>query len=212
MPPVTTTRPMTEEERALLVREPVRLVGWWTGIVSALCGFLLTFLVVSLPAPWIGFAVAARAALAAAILASVAWYVWVQYRARRALSADVAGTAREVAAGFVRSTVYRITDAVAVEEAEDEGLSYYLLLDEGRTLFLSGQYLYEPEGAGFPWESFEVVRVASGTWVLRVVPLGPPLTPSYTRPPFTDEELSPGGIPDDGAIDRRDFAALKRQP
>ncbi|HEV8357684.1 MAG TPA: hypothetical protein VGQ17_13105 [Gemmatimonadales bacterium] len=45
---------------------------------------------------------------------------------------------------------YVVQDAVAVEEAEDEGLSFYLLLDDGRTLFLSGQYLYDPAAQGFP--------------------------------------------------------------
>ena len=107
--------------------------------------------------------------------------------------------------------IYRVKDAIAVDEQEDEGLSYYLLLDDGRTLFLSGQYLYEPADNGFPWESFELVRVASGSWVLRVVPLGPPLVPSWTRGPFSAREYKAGLVPVDGAIESRDFNALKAE-
>src|SRR5262245_23035882 len=169
MPPIATTRPMTEEERTLLRAGLVKLFGWWTGIVSAVCIFSLTFLIAALSAVLLPFAVVVRGAFAAAIAASLASYGWIQRRERRALEEQATRVSKEVAAGFVRTTTYRVTDAVAVEEGEDEGLSYYLLLDDGRTLFLSGQYLYEPVSNGFPWESFEIVQVASGGWVLRVM-------------------------------------------
>ena len=214
MPPVATTRRMTEEERALLLEllEPPRqLFGWWTGIVSALCTFALVFLVVLLSAAFLPYIVVVRAALATATLASVGWYVWIQRRERMMLrfAADLAR--RENAAGHVHSTIYVIRDAVAVEEYEDEGRSFFLLLDEGGTLFLSGQYLYEPVENGFPWESFEIVRVVSGGWVLRVVPLGARVTPSRTRGPFSGHELESGAVPADGTIENRDFDALKAE-
>jgi hypothetical protein len=145
-------------------------------------------------------------------LASAASYGWIQHKERKRLTEGAAFVAREAAAGFVRSTIYRITDAVAVEEEEDEGPSYYLLLDDGRTLFMSGQYLYEPAENGFPWESFEVVQVASGKWVLRIVPLGPAIVPSRTRGPFSGAELSSRTMPADGAIQTQDFEALKANP
>ena len=209
MPPITTTRPMTEEERAYLREPPLKLFGWYTGIVSAVCTFLLIFLVASLLVAFFPFGVVVRGAFAAATLGSVAWYVRVQRKERRDLADRVALTARELDAGYVQSTIYRITDAVAVEEQEDEGISYYLLLDDGRTLFLSGQYLYGPAEDGFPWKSFEVLRVPPTNWVLRVVPLGPPVTPSRTRGPFSEDELSSSVIPADGAIEQQDFDALK---
>ena len=209
MPPVATTRQPTEEEWALLKQAPVKLFGWWTGIVSAACVFVLVFLAAALFAVRFPFDLVVRGAVATAIVASVAWYVWIQGKARRDLGDRAAVLAREAAVGHVRSTIYKVTDAVAVEEREDEGLSYYLLLDDGRTLFLSGQYLYEPADNGFPWESFELVHASSGSWVLRVVALGPRLNPSVTRGPFVDHERSSGSIAADGTIEQRDFNALK---
>jgi putative Ca2+/H+ antiporter (TMEM165/GDT1 family) len=207
--PIATTRPMTAEERALLGPGSARSIGWWRGIVSALFIFVLTFLLAALLAIRFPYEIVMRGALAAAALASGASYGWIQRKARKTLADGAAVVARDAAAGFVRSTIYRITDAVAVEEEEDEGPSYYLLLDDGRTLFMSGQYLYEPAEDGFPWKSFEVVQVASGKWVLRIVPLGPAIVPSWTRGPFSGAELSSRTMPADGAIEQRDFAALK---
>lgn len=209
MPPIVTTRRMTDEERTLLLRPQVRLFGWWSGGVTAILAFAVAFLLVALSVLVLPYVWAVRAAVIAGILAAVLWYVRIQRRLRQQLADFSAQAEREAAAGTVRSSIYRITDAIAVAEAEDEGLSYFLLLDDGRTLFLSGQYLYEPTDQGFPWESFEVVTVASGDWVLRVVPLGPPVAPGWTRGPFTDAELESGKIPEDGAIERWDFAALR---
>jgi hypothetical protein len=171
--------------------------------------FVLTFLAASFSSAFLPYAVVIRVALAAAAVAAAVTYVSIQRKARLRLAEEAASVSREVAAGTVRSTTYRISDAVAVAEQEDEGLSYYLLLDDGRTLFLSGQYLYEPTDLGFPWETFEVVHVASGSWVLRIVPLGPPIAPSWTRGPFSAVERRSGAIPADGTIERRDFEKLK---
>lgn len=209
MAPTATNRLMTEAERALLAEPPLKLFGWWTGLVSSGCLFVLTFLVMALLAVVLPFEAVVPAAVGTAALASIAAYVWIQRKARRGLSRQRAVTARAAAAGSVQSTVYTIRDAVAVEEQEDEGLSYYLLLDDGSTLFLSGQYLYESADNGFPWECFEVVRVVPDGWVLHIVPLGPPLAPSWTRGPFSERECRSGAVPADGAIDRRDFNALK---
>lgn len=107
------------------------------------------------------------------------------------------------------STICTIKDAIAVDEREDEGLSYYLLLDDERTLFLSGQYLYEPAERGFPWASFEIVQVPREGGVLRVVQRGPALVPSRTRGPFSDREYKSGTVPEDHTIEARDFNALK---
>ena len=209
MPPVSTTRPLTEEERAVLRQPPPRLFGWWTGVVSALCVFVLAFLVVLLASPWLPLPAIPPAATAVGALAAVATYASIQRRERRRLREQRDRVAREPAAGSVNCTAYTITDAVAVEEHEDEGLSYYLLLDDGRTLFLSGQYLYAPaDEDGFPWAVFEVVRVPIGGWVLRMVRHGPTLTPSHTRAPFSDARVRLGG----GTAGRHDRAARLRGP
>ena len=45
-----------------------------------------------------------------------------------------------------------------MEELEDEGVSYFLELDDGAVLFLSGQYLDEDESP-FPCTEFIVRRL-----------------------------------------------------
>jgi hypothetical protein len=199
---------MTGEERAMLRPLP-RLFGWWTGLVSAACVFVLAFLTVGLVIIAFPYDPVVRAAVAVAVLAAPGTYGWVQWRERSRLKALTDAILRSGEAGVVTSTLYTVTDAIAVEEREDEGRHYYLRLDDGRTLFLSGQYLYDPVAQGFPWQSFEIVAVPGRDWVLKIVPLGPSITPSLTRPPFADVEFESDAVPDDRTIATRDFEALK---
>ena len=210
MPPVTVDRPPTEEEARRLRTSPAKLFGWWTGLGSGIAIFVLTVLLVLLGSSVIPAPAIAPAAVAVGTGVFVAWYVYVQRRHRLAQRRSEAAMAREAGAGHVKSTTYTIRDAVAVEESEDEGLSFYLLLDDGRTLFLSGQYLYEPVEAGFPWTSFELVRSPVAGYVVRLVSHGPSLRPSRTRPPFIDAEYKSRVVPDDGDVATRDFDALGR--
>lgn len=184
MPPVTTSRPPTEEEQVLLREPPLKLFGWWTGIVSGLCIFVLAFLMVLLASPVLPVAAVLPAAVAVGMIAFLASYGRVQRRERRALRQAAERVAREVAAGYVKSTTYTVNDAVAVEEGEDEG---------------------------FPWASFEIVQAPVEGWVLRVAQRGPALAPSRTRRPFSDKEYRSGAVPEDGTIERRDFNALKTE-
>lgn len=208
MPPTTVLRPPTEEEARALRGSPPKFFGWSTGIVSGLCIFALTFLLILLGSPIMKPSAILPVALTGSLGVSIAWYVYVQWRKQRALRRAAARRAREVAVGHVKSTTYMIRDAIAVKEGEDEGLSFYLLLDDGRTLFLSGQYLYEPVEAGFPWTSFDLVQAPVGGWIIRLVQGGPALIPSRTRGPFTDSEYRSGAVPEDCTIAPRDFSAL----
>lgn len=196
MPPVATNRPPTDEERALLRRSPARLFGWETGIVSSVCVFVVVFLVVLLASGVIPLAAVLPSAVVVASLAAIAGYARIQRRERRRWRRLAVQMDAEIAAGHVKSTRYTIRDAVAVEEAEDEGLSFYLLLDDGRTLFLSGQYLYEAaDDREFPWASFEIVQAPVAGHVLRIARRGPVLRPSATRRAFTDEDYRSGAVP-----------------
>lgn len=103
------------------MRTPVKLFRWWTGIVSASCIFALTFLSVALLAAIVPFNVIVPLAVAAATLAAVSSYAWIQHKARKNVRLQVALASRDLATGDVRSEIYNITDAVAVEESEDEG-------------------------------------------------------------------------------------------
>jgi hypothetical protein len=204
VPPVVTTRPIADEERALL-HVPTGGSRWF-GLVATACALVIAFLLTLLGAAWFPRQIVTIAIVAATIMSIVA-YVWIQRHERKRLQLRQSATARLAASDMVQASVFIIDDAIVIEESEDEGISYYLLLDDGRTLFLSGQYLHEPAQNGFPWRSFELVSALSGE-SLRVTPLGPPLTPSAARAHFTAAELQ--SVPADGTIVVLDFNALAR--
>ncbi|MEQ1891637.1 MAG: hypothetical protein ABL998_03770, partial [Planctomycetota bacterium] len=125
----------------------------------------------------------------------------------------------DLASGHATCTTYEITDALQVEEFEDEGSHYYLKLTDGRVLFLSGQWLYEyeagededgePTPARFPCRRFTVERAAKSALFLDMKPLAPAFPPSGTLPPFTDAEHRAGTVPDDGDLLELDFERLR---
>ncbi|MEZ5387371.1 MAG: hypothetical protein R3F13_17815 [Prosthecobacter sp.] len=49
------------------------------------------------------------------------------------------------AKSLIRRDAFRACRAFQVEETEDEGSNYFVELEDGRTLFISGQFLYEYE-------------------------------------------------------------------
>ena len=209
MSPVTTRRSPTPDEVERILRPPPAMRGWLATLIAAAAAFIIVFLVVLLlvsfiegPPPW-----AVSIAVLAGAVAGGAWSITTRRREQSAEERAAVERAT-VAAGEVVATRYEIQDAIAVEEFEDEGLSYYLLLDDSRTLFLSGQYLYEPADRGFPWKTFEVVRIPGREWVLNVVKLGDSLKPSHTRPPFTGDEFR-SAIPVDGTIASLDWSSLR---
>ena len=207
MPPTTVTRPPTSDELAVITAPPARLFGWLTGIAPAVAFLALSVLVqlfmasyLDGPPPWV-----VSAALGGGVGGASAWYALVQYRARQALARRVAAQAAERGAGHVIATTYDVRDAIRVEQSEDEGLSFYLLLDDGRTLFLSGQYLDDAAEQGFPWVRFETVRAPIRGWIIAVHPLGASLPGGRARAPFTEKELT--ALPKDGALLSIDFTA-----
>lgn len=197
----TETRPLTAEERALLPNRPGVAVRWTAGIGAALSATAITWLLALLVAGIAGWTStrAERALILVAIAGGLGVYTYVAYRERRTPEGPTLWD--DVHAGTAEVSRYDVVDALAVEEFEDEGLSYYLELVDGRVVFLTGQYLYEPVEQGqFPARRVEVVRTAVTATVLRVIALGPPLPPSATRPPFDETEFGTDRIPEDGAL------------
>jgi hypothetical protein len=74
MPPVSTTRPMTEGERAMLGAPIPKLFGWWTRLVVSACIFALAFVVALLGALFRPYQTVIRGAIAIATLASISSY------------------------------------------------------------------------------------------------------------------------------------------
>jgi hypothetical protein len=112
-------------------------------------------------------------------------------------------------AGLIIRQAYTARRCFAVEESEDEGLHYYLELEDRRVLFLSGQYLYDyqeitddPElnqPATFPCARFEILRHKTEAYVVSMECHGEVLVPECVTPPFSKQEFRKGS-PDDGDI------------
>jgi hypothetical protein len=147
----------------------------------------------------------------AALIVGIVPGIWVYFRAQRAeRRVKAAATFRaELVEGVVEVTRYRAVDAIAVAEAEDEGLSFFLRLQDGEVLFISGQYLYEFEGSAFPSTLFEVTRTPTSRVLLAFRPLGEYLKPSTERPAFSGADWDRFGALDDGVLLNVPFESLR---
>jgi hypothetical protein len=203
-----TTRGLTREERSVLegLRRPATSGG-------ARFGGLITFLVTLgalltvTPASW-RYGVRSLAPVAVALLLGVG----VFYHLRRRQRADVwyRRAEQDLEGGVATVTTYHVVDAINVEESEDEGSQYYLLLDDGRVLFLSGQYLYEAEEEErFPNARITVVRTPATATVLDLRCEGASLSVSTRLQPFTASDHREGRVPDDGALLDVSFESLR---
>lgn len=112
--------------------------------------------------------------------------------------------------GHLQSATFRARRAFGVEEFEDEGLHYFLELEDGSVLFLSGQYLYDYEpisddpelnqGRSFPCTEFTVRRHKKEGYVVDIVCGGTVLEPEFVAPPFGKEVWRANGVPEDGEV------------
>jgi hypothetical protein len=99
-----------------------------------------------------------------------------------------------VAQGQLATETFEATRCLAVEEFEDEGLTYWLQLADGRLLCLTGQYLYDYEAIDddvefnqvrrFPCTRFTVRWHAREGYTLDLICEGQMLEPEITVPPF----------------------------
>jgi hypothetical protein len=111
--------------------------------------------------------------------------------------------------GLLSSTEFRATRAFQVEELHDEGSNYFLELQDGSVLFLSGHYFREHEPLEFddrtvqqrefPCTEFVVRRRDDGS-VVDIQCRGRVLEPEVVTPPFTEEDFRNNALPKDGDI------------
>ena len=122
--------------------------------------------------------------------------------------------------GLLVCEIFRARRAFRVEEFEDEGSHYYVELDDGRVLFLSGQYLYdcEPELDGkavvrprlFPCTEFAVWRHRQQHYVVYMICGGIVLEPEFVAPHFVTSDFDLDDFPSDGDIvSGRPYDSLK---
>jgi hypothetical protein len=97
-----------------------------------------------------------------------------------------------------------IIDALQVEEFDDEGSQFYLELEDGRVLFVMGQYLWDfeddDENPLFPNRELLITRLPYAGDIFDMTCLGEHFPPSATRPRFTQEEYTEKRVPEDGQI------------
>lgn len=95
----------------------------------------------------------------------------------------------DLRAGVVAVERLAVTEAIEVEEREDEGPGYILRTADGRTLVFAGQHIERYRRKGFPWRAFDVVNAPRSGVFLDLVAQGTTLPASSRRPPFSIEEL-----------------------
>ena len=115
--------------------------------------------------------------------------------------------------GLLETRLYRARRAFSVEEWEDEGSHYFLELENGGTLYLNGQYLYEYEPIHeekypeenqprrFPCTEFAIRFHREKKFFVDIKCGGEVFEPELTaRRPFTRKDYRNGVIPEDGQL------------
>ena len=120
------------------------------------------------------------------------------------------------ARGLLDTREFRATRAFGVDEFEDEGLHYYVELDDKRVLFLSGQYLYDYEPdpksdrpRSFPCTEFAIRRHKREGYFVSIECRGRVLDPEVIAPSFRTMDWE-DEIPRDGdLIENTPYEQLK---
>ena len=211
-------RPLTEEERRLIsgaADEKPR--GLWHDLKwAAFAAFFTYFPILGALLALGRWIPALRDDNAVGIVTSplgLLVFAWVFIRARASSKRDRSSLEslrhiheRELREGTAEVTRYRVVDAIQVEEYEDEGSHYFLLLEDGRVLYESGQHLYELEALRrFPSTIVEIHSTSHVGRLLDVKGVGDYLPPSALLPPFADSVDLPAS-----SIVEVDFEAIRR--
>jgi hypothetical protein len=107
--------------------------------------------------------------------------------------------------------------AFRVDECDGEGPHYFLELENGGILHLSGSYLYDYEPCDgsprhFPCTRFTVRRHADLGHVVDIICSGLIIEPEIEAPPYTAWDFAQGLVPRDGQILRNmSFDQLRQQ-
>ncbi len=123
---------------------------------------------------------------------------------RAPASQNLASMETALAAGELGSVDYEVSEVIEVEEFEDEGKHFLLAIGPSETLFLSGQYLYEPIEQGiFPSTRLRIFWHKSLGVTYGVQCLGKSIKPKVRLPAFTQEQCDKGAVPQDRDVLRR---------
>jgi len=95
----------------------------------------------------------------------------------------------DLASNRARAYMVRVVDAIEVQEAEDEGPTFFLKTNDGTTLAMAGQYLATYTNRGFPWREFEIREGYESGVFLGLKGVGDRLPPSTVREPLSSDEM-----------------------
>jgi hypothetical protein len=121
------------------------------------------------------------------------------------------------AQGLLVPTSFRADRAFRVDEFSQEGPHYFLELDAGGVLHLSGRYLYDYEPLNglprrFPCTQFTVRRHAEVGYVVDLICCGLVIEPEVEAPPYSAQDFDLYRVPADGVIlDNLTFDQLRQQ-
>jgi hypothetical protein len=85
-------------------------------------------------------------------------------------------------------------DAIEIEEQEDEGPTFFLRTDDGRTMFFAGQYLERYQRKGFPWKAFDIFEAPESGLLMDIDAADERLVPSMRRGPLSWEHTKRLGL------------------
>jgi hypothetical protein len=122
--------------------------------------------------------------------------------------------------GLLEFADFRAQRAFEVAELEDEGLHFFLELEDGAVLYLNGQYLYdyapddEPESSQkrlFPCTEFTIARHRLRGYPVDITCRGHVLAPECLAPPFSLDDYEESEAPQDGDVLRRSYDDIKSE-
>lgn len=118
---------------------------------------------------------------------------------------------RDIAGGVAAVRRVSAVDAIEIEEAEDEGPSYFILTNQGLTLYIGFQELDRHKSRGFPWTEFEIVEAPNSGTFFSLRKTGGKLEPSAARRQLPWGELKQIGFNKRYRILDVEFTKLKEQ-
>ena len=204
-------RPLSRKERRLLEQLASAPAEWTGDLLNGAFVFAVVFVATQVFGSLLSIPRTGIVRLGALVAIVLAILTVAYMRRRHAGARGGLPYSRDLAGGMAEEATFDIVDAIRVEELEDEGSQYFLKLADGRVLFLTGQYLYEPERTRtFPCERIRTTRAPNSRLLIDLVCEGPYLEVTAVRPPFSRREHAQAEVPHDGDILRLDFDDLRR--
>ena len=138
-------------------------------------------------------------------MAAVFMYLWYPYFALKFLgrndAKDLDDMGAALAKGELEVTDYKVSAYIEIEESEDEGLYFLLSVEPGKTLCLTGQYLYDVvERGNFPSTKIRLFWNNREGFTYGVEGVGNRLLPLRTMPPFTQSQWDAPELPADREV------------